>query len=85
MADESGGITLRIDADTARYIAEISKAAEKTKSLADPTKEIGDGWNRVGDSVKQTADRLIGFSIFEQLGIGAYNPFSLQTLSITRV
>jgi hypothetical protein len=63
MADESGGITLRIDADTARYIAEISKAAEKTKSLADPTKEIGDGWNRVGDSVKQTADRLIGFSI----------------------
>jgi len=29
--------------------------------------------------------RLIGFSIFEQLGIGAYNPFALQVLEITRV
>ena len=36
-------------------------------------------------SADDPKNRLIGFSIFEQLGIGAYNPFSLQTLSITRV
>jgi len=29
--------------------------------------------------------RRIGFSIFEQIGIGAYNPFALQVLDITRV
>ena len=36
-------------------------------------------------SADDPKNRLIGFSIFEQLGIGAYNPFALQTLSITRV
>ncbi len=29
--------------------------------------------------------RRIGFSIFEQVGIGAYNPFALQVLDISRV
>jgi len=29
--------------------------------------------------------RRIGFSIFEQIGIGAYNPFALQVLDISRV
>ena len=29
--------------------------------------------------------RLIGFSIFENIGIGAYNPYALQRLQITRV
>jgi hypothetical protein len=36
-------------------------------------------------SADDPKNRLIGFSIFEQLGIGAYNPFSLQVLNITRV
>jgi len=36
-------------------------------------------------SADDPKNRLIGFSIFEQLGIGAYNPFALQTLQITRV
>ena len=36
-------------------------------------------------SADDPKNRLIGFSIFEQLGIGAYNPFSLQVLEITRV
>lgn len=29
-------------------------------------------------------ERIIGFSIFEQLGIGAYNPLASQVISITR-
>ena len=29
--------------------------------------------------------RVVGFSIFQQVGIGSYNPFALQTLDITRV
>jgi len=36
-------------------------------------------------SADDPKNRLIGFSIFEQLGIGCYNPFALQTLAITRV
>jgi HK97 family phage major capsid protein len=36
-------------------------------------------------SADDPKNRLIGFSIFEQLGIGAYNPFALQILQITRV
>lgn len=36
-------------------------------------------------SADDPKNRLIGFSIFEQLGIGCYNPFALQVLSITRV
>lgn len=36
-------------------------------------------------SADDPKNRMIGFSIFEQLGIGAYNPFALQTLDITRV
>jgi hypothetical protein len=36
-------------------------------------------------SADDPKNRLIGFSIFEQVGIGAYNPFALQVLSITRV
>jgi hypothetical protein len=36
-------------------------------------------------SADDPKNRLIGFSIFEQIGIGAYNPFSLQVLQITRV
>ena len=36
-------------------------------------------------SADDPKSRLIGFSIFENLGIGAYNPFALQTLTITRV
>jgi len=36
-------------------------------------------------SADDPKNRLIGFSVFEQLGIGAYNPFALQVLSITRV
>jgi hypothetical protein len=36
-------------------------------------------------SADDPKNRLIGFSMFEQLGIGAYNPFALQVLQITRV
>ena len=36
-------------------------------------------------SADDPKNRLIGFSMFEQIGIGAYNPFSLQVLEITRV
>jgi len=36
-------------------------------------------------SADDPKNRLIGFSIFEQIGIGAYNPFALQVLNITRV
>jgi len=36
-------------------------------------------------SADDPKNRLIGFSIFEQLGIGAFNPFALQVLNITRV
>jgi len=36
-------------------------------------------------SADDPKNRLIGFSMFEQLGIGSYNPFALQTLQITRV
>jgi HK97 family phage major capsid protein len=36
-------------------------------------------------SADDPKNRLIGFSMFEQLGIGSYNPFALQTLDITRV
>ena len=63
MADDSGGITLRIDADTARYIAEISKAAEATKKLADPTKDLGTQWDKAGASTKGVLDHLVGFAV----------------------
>jgi len=36
-------------------------------------------------SADDPKNRLIGFSMFEQIGIGAYNPFALQVLTITRV
>lgn len=36
-------------------------------------------------SADDPKNRTIGFSVFEQLGIGAYNPYALSTLSITRV
>lgn len=36
-------------------------------------------------SADDPKNRLIGFSMFEQLGIGAHNPFALQVLEITRV
>lgn len=36
-------------------------------------------------SADNPKNRLIGFSIFENLGIGAYNPYALQRLQITRV
>ena len=36
-------------------------------------------------SADDPKNRLIGFSIFEQLGVGAYNPFSLQVMNITRI
>jgi len=36
-------------------------------------------------SADDPKNRLIGFSIFENLGIGAYNPYALQVLNITRV
>lgn len=36
-------------------------------------------------SADDPKNRLIGFSMFEQIGIGAYNPFALQVLEITRV
>jgi hypothetical protein len=36
-------------------------------------------------SADRPSERLIGFSVFEQLGVGCYNPYALQTLSITRV
>jgi len=36
-------------------------------------------------SADDPKNRLIGFSIFEQIGIGAYNPFALQVLNITGV
>lgn len=35
-------------------------------------------------SADDPKNRLVGFSVFEQIGIGCYNPFALQTLSITR-
>lgn len=35
-------------------------------------------------SADSPRERLIGFSIFQQIGIGAYNPFALQVLNITR-
>lgn len=36
-------------------------------------------------SADDPKNRLIGFSIFEQLGIGSYNPWALQKMTITRV
>lgn len=36
-------------------------------------------------SADDPKNRLIGFSMFQQIGIGAYNPFALQVLEITRV
>ena len=36
-------------------------------------------------SADDPKNRLIGFSIFENIGIGAYNPYALQVLEITRV
>jgi hypothetical protein len=36
-------------------------------------------------SADDPKNRLIGFSVFENLGIGAYNPFALQVLNIQRV
>ena len=36
-------------------------------------------------SADDPKNRLIGFSVFENIGIGAYNPFALQRLTITRV
>jgi len=35
-------------------------------------------------SADDPKNRLVGFSIFENIGIGAYNPFALQRLAITR-
>lgn len=36
-------------------------------------------------SADDPKNRLIGFSMFEQVGIGAFNPFGFQPLEITRV
>jgi len=35
-------------------------------------------------SADDPKQRLIGFSMFEQIGIGAHNPYSLQRIAITR-
>ena len=35
-------------------------------------------------SADDPKNRMIGFSIFQQIGIGAYNPLALQVLKITR-
>jgi HK97 family phage major capsid protein len=36
-------------------------------------------------SADDPKNRLIGFSCFEQLGVGCYNPYAMATLEITRV
>lgn len=36
-------------------------------------------------SADDPKNRMVGFSMFENIGIGAYNPFALQVLNITRV
>jgi len=36
-------------------------------------------------SADNPMQRMVGFSVFEQLGIGCHNPYALQTINITRV
>lgn len=36
-------------------------------------------------SADDPKNRMVGFSLFQQIGVGAFNPFALQVLEITRV
>ncbi len=61
MADD--GITLKIDADTARYIARIAAAAEKTKELHKPLKEAGQRLEKMNDFAKDALQTMTGLAI----------------------
>lgn len=55
--NETGGVTLRVDADTARYIAGIARAAQANQGLISDTKGLGGVLNQLtsaGVAIGQT-------------------------------
>ncbi len=59
---EDGGVTLKLDADTARYIAGIAKAAEANKQLIDQKKKLGVNMKELTDQAGEFARHVVGWS-----------------------
>ncbi len=51
-------VVLKLDADAARYVAEIVKAAERTKDLGKGAKETKDYFTQAGDAIEQAGTKL---------------------------
>ncbi len=54
----SGDVVLKLDADAARYVAEIVKAVEKTKGLGDGAKAARDHFASAGDLIEAGTAKL---------------------------
>ncbi len=61
MAEDGGGVTLKIDADTARYIANIAKAAEHTKKLGDHVKETHGPLEEMTEFAQEAGSKMLGW------------------------
>lgn len=59
---DDGGVTLRIDADTARYIAGIAKAAQANKALHDSTKESAAHMKEITGLAGEFASKVAGWT-----------------------
>ncbi len=77
-------VVLRIDADTARYIAKIAAASEQTKQLGHHTKGIGDQWAHANEHLGRTLIRGAALSeVFSKLTEEA-NKFAKTTADISK-
>lgn len=57
------GVTLVIDANTARYIANIARAAEANKHLHKSATDAMEAIHKMGDFAKEAAQTLVGIAI----------------------
>lgn len=62
------GMTLKIDADTARFIAKIAQAAEGAKHLKNHAHDAGHAFHHMGENIKEAAEILTGLAIPLTLG-----------------
>ncbi len=53
-----GDVVLKLDADAARYVSEIVKAAEKSKDLGKGAKEAKDYYTQAADVIEQAGAKL---------------------------
>jgi hypothetical protein len=60
MANDTGGITLKIDAETAGFIAQISNAAAHSKKLHEGPKEAGEHMHKLTEFTRDFASEVAG-------------------------